>query len=205
MLTARRGFTLFEVVVAALIVAILAAATVPQVMNALDQKRINDTHALLLELHYGFTNTAQTGFLNVVRTGATVSTSSTVPGRLSHLSERILSNTATVPNSCGAVYPNNTLSTSTWNSYGPFFTRVVTAGGFNTPIGLIQNTLYRTANPPTTPAWIQMRIVNVDSIDAYNLDVLIDGAATTNTGTIQYTTVSGVSTVNYLIPVVNRC
>ena len=77
---ARSGFTLIEMVVAGVILALLAAITIPQVMDALDKKRITDTYELLQEIQYAFTNSDQTGFLNVVRTGVTVSTSSVVPG-----------------------------------------------------------------------------------------------------------------------------
>lgn len=201
----RPGFTLIEVVVAGTIMVILAAITIPQVMDALDKKRIEDTVDALLELHYGFVNSNGTGFMNVVRTGASATNTSPVPGRLTQLSEPIISNNAAnYPNSCAATY-NLTASTS-WTLGGPFIERVVSAtDGLRLPIGQLQNTLVRTAAPPTTPAWIEMRINNVDPDDAAALDLRIDGVAGAAAGTIQYTTAGGVSTVNYLIPVPNRC
>lgn len=206
----RGGFTLIEVVVAGVIMVVLAAVTIPQVLDALDRKRIEDTYDALQEIHYGFVNSNQTGFMNIVRTGASATNSSPVPGRLSQLSEPIVSQNLAYPNSCGTGttggtgYYNNTART-TWTLGGPFIQRVVSADGLALPIGQLQNTLVRTAAPPTTPAWIQLVIEDVDPNDAAALDLRIDGVAGTTAGTIQYTTTSGVSTVRYLIPVPNRC
>ena len=205
----RSAFTLIEVVVASVIMVILAAITIPQVLDSLDKKRIEDTYAIMLELHYGFINSQQTGFANIVRTGASATNTSPVPGQLTQLSEPIISQNVNYPNDCGAAvsttigtgYYNLTAAT-TWTLGGPFIQRVVSAtNGLALPIGQLQNTLVRTALPATSPAWIQMRINNVDPNDAAALDLRIDGVAGTNAGTIQYTTASGVSTVNYLIPV----
>ena len=214
----RQGFTLIEVVVASVILVILAAITIPQVMDALDKKRIEDTYDLLLEVHYGITNSNQTGFMNVVRTGAAATNSTTVPGKLSHLSEPIVAASSTdFHNSCGpgatATYSYNATATTSWTLGGPFLRRAVQIStvafqdGLDTPIGQLQNSLVRTQIPPlsTVAQFIQMRINNVDPNDAAALDLLVDGVAGAATGTIRYTTVSGVSTVNYLIPVPNRC
>src|SRR5438045_8160709 len=86
----RSAFTLIEVVVASVIMVVLAAITIPQVMDALDKKRIEDTYTALVDIHYGFVNSNQTGFMNVVRTGASATNSSPVPGRLTELSEPII-------------------------------------------------------------------------------------------------------------------
>jgi prepilin-type N-terminal cleavage/methylation domain-containing protein len=201
----RSGFTLIEVVVASVIMVVLAAITIPQVMDALDKKRIEDTKDVLVELHYGFVNSNQTGFMNIVRTGASATNTSPVPGKLTELSEPIISNNAALyPNSCGGTF--NLTASTTWTLGGPFVDRVVSAtDGLALPIGQLQNNLIRTAVPNTTPAWIEMRINNVDPDDAAALDLRIDGVANATAGTIQYTTTGGVSTVNYLIPVPNRC
>lgn len=207
----RSGFTLIEVVVAAVIMVVLAAITIPQVMSSLDKKRIEDTYDILTELHYGLVNSNQTGFMNLVRTGASTTNTTTAPLKLSDLSEPILAGGAvTFHNSCGAgataTYQYNATAATTWTLGGPFIDRVVsTTAGLRLPIGQLQDTLVRTANPNTTPAWIQMRINQVDPADAAALDLRIDGVAGTTTGTIQYTTAAGISTVNYLIPVWNRC
>ncbi len=209
-----RGFTLMEVVIAAVILVFLAAITVPQVMDALDKKRVEDTVDLLQELHYGITNSRQTGFMNVVRTGAAVTNSSTVPGRLSHLTEPIVAASSTnFHNSCGpaatATYNYNGTAVTTWRVQSPYYRGVVSSvDGLASPIGQIQNTLVRTPNPPpstTLPQFIQIRINDVDPNDATALDVRIDGVANTNAGTIRITNDGAVRTVNYLIPVPQRC
>lgn len=205
---ARSGFTLIEMVVAGVILALLAAITVPQVMDALDKKRIQDTYDLLQEIQFGFSNSSQTGFLNVVRTGFSVSTSSVVPGRLSQLVTPIVSNNAGIPNSCSGTFQTVTAAT-TWASYGPFLTRPVsTVDGLKTPIGNIQNTLSRTLaiqGTWTQPVHIRLQINSVDSVDAVALDRLTDGAVGAADGAIQYSFSGGVATVFFLIPIVNRC
>jgi prepilin-type N-terminal cleavage/methylation domain-containing protein len=204
----RAGFTLVEVVVAGLILALLAAITIPQVMDALDKKRIQDTVDLLQEIQYGFTNSDQTGFLNVVRTGATVSSSSVAPGLLSELVTPIVSNTATIPNSCNQTFQTTTAA-STWASYGPFLERAVsTVDGLRTPIGNIQNTLSRTLAVQgtwTQAVFLKLQINQVDSVDAVSLDKAMDGVVGATAGAIQYTFASGIATVTFLIPIVNRC
>jgi prepilin-type N-terminal cleavage/methylation domain-containing protein len=209
MVTRRRpGFTLIEVVVAGAILALLAAVTIPQVMDALDKKRIDDTSEILEEVRAAFTNTQNTGFLNVVRTGGTVSQTSVVPGLLSELVTPIVSNTATIPNSCGGTFQTTTAA-STWASFGPFLQRSVsTVDGLSTPIGNIQNTLSRSLAVQgtwTQAVHIRLQINNVDSVDAVSLDRKMDGVVGTNAGVIQYSFSSGVATVFFLIPIVNRC
>lgn len=207
----RAAFTLIEVVVAAVILVILAAITIPQVMDSLDKQRIEDTVDILAEIHYGISNTNQTGFMNVVRTGASITNTSTAPGKLTHLTEPIVAASSTnYHNSCGpgatATWSYNATAVTTWTLGGPFIQRTISFNdGIFLPIGQLQNTMIRTANPTTTPAYLQLRINNVDPSDAAALDLRIDGVADAANGTIRYTTAAGISTVNYLIPVPNRC
>jgi prepilin-type N-terminal cleavage/methylation domain-containing protein len=208
MRTARRGFTLAEVVVAGFILAVLAAVTIPQIMDALAKKRIDDAYEIFQEVQHAFTNTDQTGFLNVVRSGATVSTSSTVPGRLTQLHTPIISNqAATHPNSCGTAF--TTTAQTTWASFGPFLERAVSAtDGLATPIGNFQNTLARTLAVQgtfTQAVFIRLTMANVDSLDALAMDRKMDGAVGATSGSIQYTFASGAATLSFLIPIVNRC
>src|SRR4051812_9546941 len=108
----QRGFTLMEVVVASAILVILAAGTIPEVLDALDKKRIEDTYDILQEIHYSIANSQGTGFMNIVRTGASAS-SNTAPGRLTELSEPISQNNVTYLNSCGAGGTFNTSAATT--------------------------------------------------------------------------------------------
>jgi prepilin-type N-terminal cleavage/methylation domain-containing protein len=233
---ARYGFTLAEVVVAALILAVLAAVTVPQVMDAIDKQRVQETYDILMEIQNGVTNTLGTGFIDIVRTGASATNTSMMPGSLSQLDKPILSaQITTYPNSCGAnaVLSANIRTTSgsfsggnaasgasaqtTWTLGGPFIHRVTDfSNGLAVPIGQIQNTILRTITSTTAPPmggaagatiaqYIRIRINNVDPAYQAMLDTLVDGAAGagTNTGRIWYST--GGSTVEFAIPVPNRC
>jgi prepilin-type N-terminal cleavage/methylation domain-containing protein len=206
------GFTLMEVVVAATILVILAAVTIPQMLDALDRQRIEATVEVLDEIHYAITNTAGTGFMNVVRTGNSINTSSTTPGRLFHLSERIIVNNQTnYHNSCGsgatATWRYNATATQQWMASGPFLKRAVSStSGMPVPIGQILSTITRNVLPPNVPSFIRLQIDGVDVTDAAALDVRVDGVADPNSGTITYTTVAGESLVLYWIPVPsNRC
>jgi prepilin-type N-terminal cleavage/methylation domain-containing protein len=202
----RNGFTLAEVAVAALIVAALAAVTIPQVLDALDKKRVSDTQDILRELHSAIINTNRTGFANLVRTGAAAGTEA-APGRLSHLSHRI---STTDPTSCPATNYNAT-AVSNWQTFGPFTSRIATSGGLRTPIGQLQNTIFRNQAAVTPPAasdpsfFLWLRITSVDERDAAALDRLVDGDNSPTAGTIQYVASGGTATVDYYIPIFNRC
>jgi prepilin-type N-terminal cleavage/methylation domain-containing protein len=228
-LATRVGFTLVEVIVAAVILSLLAAVTVPQVMDAIDKKRVQDSYDILVEIQGGITNTLGTGFIDVVRTGASATNTSMMPGKVSELSEPIQSNQLTTyPNACGANAAVNTTfgafsganatsgtsAQTTWTIGGPFIHRVVSqVDGLALPIGQLQNTILRTITsvtaPPmgatgaTTAQWIRLRINNVDGPDQVALDLLVDGVAGTNVGRVQY--VAGGTTIDYLIAVPNRC
>jgi len=195
-----------EVVVASAILVTLAAITIPQVLDALDKKRIEDTYDVLQEVHFALTNTQRTGFMNVVRTGANTNTTTTAPGALKQLTEPISQNNASYLNSCGGTGTFNTTAATTWATGGPFLDRAVSAtDGLRLPIGQMQNAITRSANPPTSPAFLKLAIANVDPDDAAALDVRVDGVAGTSSGAIQYTNAAAPVTVFYLIPVPNRC
>jgi prepilin-type N-terminal cleavage/methylation domain-containing protein len=207
----RAGFTLMEIVVASLVMVILAAVTIPQVMDALDKKRVEDTYNILVGLNYGFANSNGTGFMNIVRTGASATNTSAVPGKLNELSEIIVSQNLNYPNSCGTGTTGgtgyfNTTAATTWTLGGPFIQQVVSAtDGLSLPIGQLQNTLVRSAALGTQPAWIELVINNVDTTDAKALDLRVDGVQGTNAGTVRYTLTASSTTVDYLIPIPNRC
>jgi hypothetical protein len=178
------------------------------VIGALDKQRVQETYDILQEVQYAFTNTDGTGFLNTVRTGNNVTQTSVVPGLLSELVYPITSNSLAMPNSCGGTFQTSTAA-STWATFGPFLKRTVsTTQGLATPIGRINNTLTRTLaiqGTHTQPVSIQLFMDSIDVNDAAALDLLVDGAAGTNAGTLQYSISGGLATVFYLIPIVNRC
>jgi hypothetical protein len=157
-------------------------------------------------VHHALTNTGNTGFMNVVRTGTNTLTSTTAPGNLTQLSEPISQNSASYLNSCGGNGTFNTTAATTWATGGPFLDRAVSAtDGLRLPIGQLQSAITRSANPPTTPAFLKLAIANVDPNDAAALDVRVDGTAGTSAGAVQYTPAAAPVTVFYLIPVPNRC
>jgi prepilin-type N-terminal cleavage/methylation domain-containing protein len=220
----RAGFTLVEVVVAAVILALLAAVTVPQVMDALDKKRVQDSYDILTEIQYAIVNTAGTGFANVVRSNSATSISAFYPGRLTQLTEPILSGNVTLyPNSCGAngvtgttggfTGGNNNSGVSaqtTWTLGGPFLSRIVSpTDGLKLPIGQLQNTILRTitstTSPPvgatgaTVPQFIRLRVNSVDPQDQAALDLLVDGTTGATTGRVWYT--AGGTTIDFAIAV----
>src|SRR4051812_10787953 len=109
----RAGFTLIEVVVASVIMVVLAAVTIPQVLDALDKKRIEDARDALVDLHYGIVNSNPTGFMNVVRPPANNAATGVAPGKLTELSEPIVQSSTLYPTSCTSVAQGTSATNST--------------------------------------------------------------------------------------------
>src|SRR5438045_7779815 len=90
----RAGFSLIEIVVAAVIVIVLAGVLIPQLATYSDQQRIIDTATALAAVRDAITDKTVGYFAKV-----TVN-----PGRVSQLSNRPTANNAAVDdNSCGAL------------------------------------------------------------------------------------------------------
>jgi prepilin-type N-terminal cleavage/methylation domain-containing protein len=194
----RRGFTLVEVVVAAVIIAMLAAVTTPSLLGFLDAQRAQATADKLAALGAGIA-----AFEAAVKTTA-AATSNTYPGELSELTNQITTVLATDKNSCGAVF--TTTATTNWSNAGPFVTFYIPTTGYVTPIGTVSDALVRV--PSTIGVGVlKMQLATVED-DAKNLDQIVDGGDGLAAGVVQWTAPSiagGAVTVTYQVPVAAKC
>ena len=186
---ARRGFTLAEVAVAALIVAIMAAVTAPSLMSFLDNQRAQTTANTLSDLATGIAS---------FRTSVTA-----YPQKISQLTNVIAT---TQPNSCGSNF--TAANVTSWNNNAPFVNFFISSTSpLNTPLGTVTDVMVRNPTGPTgtLTGTLAIRMSNVDSADAVELDKIIDGSSTPTTGVLQYTITSSLATISYFVPVGNRC
>ena len=202
------GFTLMEVAVAAVLVAMLAAVTAPYFVEFLDRQRAQTTADKLQALGTGIAN-----FAAAVKTTTNVATSSTYPGKISELAHVIVAGSTVTHNSCGSggLGSNfNVTAVTSWNSFGPFVTFMITpsATALNTPLGAISDSLIRSPLTTAGVGTISIRMVNIDVDDVATLDQIVDGGDGSTAGVLQWTTpaVSGVITqVRYILPIAARC
>jgi prepilin-type N-terminal cleavage/methylation domain-containing protein len=194
----RRGFTLVEVVVAAVIIAMLAAVTTPSLLGFLDRERAQTTADKLAALGAGIA-----AFEAVVKTSASA-TSNSYPGALSELTNQITTVVATDKNSCGGAF--TTTATNNWAAAGPFVTFYVPTTGYVTPIGTVSDALVRTPAAGGVGT-LKLQLATVED-DAKNLDLIVDGGDGLAAGTVQWGapgTAGGAVTVTYQVPVANKC
>ena len=198
MATPRRAFTLMEVAVAAVLIAVLAAATIPTLAEFASNRDAAATASTLSQIASGIAT-----FKNsVLSTGA--STSNTYPRLISSLTNPITSST---PNSCGSEFSNHAVTH--WADEAPYVTFNIPPGGLHTPLGLVQDTTVRLPNSPDVGV-LAIR-TTVDSVDALRLDRIIDGGDGASVGTLRITAFNGsggqtrTADIQYLLPVAAKC
>lgn len=158
----KRGFSLFEAVIAAAILALLGAAIVPSVVSYQNQKRLQDTANDLLAI-----GAAVQKFELIGNPGK-------YPGRLSHLStEYVLSTDRT---SCGTTYSAAGATLAGWRVGGPYVDRVIPRTGLRLGVGVANDSLERSSNA-TTVGYLNLRIPGVGYEDALLLNNILDGPA----------------------------
>lgn len=208
----KRGFTLVEVAVAAVLVGILAAATIPSLHEFLDGQDATATATTLSTIAAGIAQYEKVVLANT--TGSNV-----YPGNISYLTNAI---TTASLNSCGAAYSTTSGGAANlvtnWNTNSPFVNFYIPPGGFQTPVGVIQDQLVRLPAPGTTAVVGQLAIVMtaISQDDAMRLERIIDGddgtiAANQTSGTFRITALNGTgsqtrtASVQYLLPAAARC
>jgi prepilin-type N-terminal cleavage/methylation domain-containing protein len=197
----RRGFTLLEITVAAVIVAVLAAVTVPSMISYLEFQDIKTTRDMLFTLRDAITNPA-TGANAFYQKVGTV-----YPGRLAELSAPITTVAASNPNSCGNVF--TAAQVTAWNTNGPFVNMVIPTTGLPTPIGLIENVMVRTPNSATAGT-LAIKMLAQPLANAQELDYLIDANASgvgdgAAAGSLRWTGTGPVVDISFMITVGARC
>jgi prepilin-type N-terminal cleavage/methylation domain-containing protein len=187
----KPGFTLIEIVVAATIILVLSGVIVPSLLEYLDQKRIEDTAALLAQVRDGITDKTDGHFAKVAIN----------PGRVSMLVNRPTANNAAIDdNSCAALV--TAAQQTAWDNNAPFVNFLIPRTGLPTPIGTAEDTLNRVPNSANVGV---SRIVfkTVDLTDVTALDTYVDGGDGAATGAIRWNVSPLV--MFYVIPLNNKC
>jgi type II secretory pathway pseudopilin PulG len=188
----RSGFSLVEIVIAAVIVMVLAGVLIPQLSTYLDQQRITDTGTTLAAVRDGITDKTNGYYAKIAIN----------PGRVSELSNRPTAlNAAVDDNSCGAQV--TAAQQTLWDNNAPFVKFLIPRTGLPTPIGTAEDTLWRVPLSATVGV---SRIVfkTVDQADVTALDVSVDGGDGAATGAVQWVTGPPL-VMYYVVPLNNKC
>lgn len=189
----RRGFTVIEVLIGILLIAIMSAAVIPALMG-----RIRDAQTSALGQSLFSLSLAIFEYRKAV---------TAYPPQLVFLAARPL---ATTTDLCG-----NAIGATNANRWrGPYVSRELVAGGVGIGDARIQNALRRTPAAPALPTTLFIDVGMVDSLSAVDLEEQFDGTpASLTTGSIRYTTAAvgalpaapaGTVNLSYAIPV-NGC
>jgi hypothetical protein len=190
-LRVRRAAVLMWILVTIAVIAAVAAATAPLLLQINDTNRIAITARMLRDVARGVDS-----FNAVVKRGSGSTATNTTPASLDLLTVTVASGK---PAGCRGQQYDST-SVNAWGASAPFAPYVMPAEGLSTPIGRLGNAPSRSTTTTgaqrrsaSDPYFIQ--IGHVDVKMARLLDVYVDGAANANADTVLYTTPSRDSTV----------
>jgi prepilin-type N-terminal cleavage/methylation domain-containing protein len=191
----RRGFTLAEVVVATIVLAIVAGVAVASFAGYNNQKRVAETAEILASLGTSLNNNNTAGggmgFLQTV--------SRKYPRQLNHLTRQIL---RTDLSCIAAVYV--TADTVAWRTWAPYSgLNIIQGQGVATPIGWVHDSVVKGTAGAGTAGWVELHIDSISPDDAQSLDILVDNSSNAAAGLVRYVPTTGVPTlrlVRYLIP-----
>lgn len=164
----RRGFTVLEVIIAILLIAIMSAAVIPALMGRIRDAQTSALSQTLFSLSLAIFE---------YRKAVTV-----YPPQLVHLATKPAS---TVTDACGVTaigVPNS----NNWR--GPYVSRELVTGGIGIGDAQINNQLRREPGPPVV---LYMDVAAVDNTTTIDIETSYDGpitGASPTTGTIRYTT-----------------
>jgi hypothetical protein len=186
-----------EVAVAAVLIAVLAAATIPTLSEFMSGREANMVANQLSQIAAGVASFES----SVLTTGNNAS--NTYPRFISQLTNPI---TNANRNSCYGTHSNTAVTN--WAATGPFVTFNIPVGGLFTPLGTIQDSMFRSPNSASVGT-LAIRMT-VDSVDAIRLDRVIDGGDGALAGTLRMG-FSGTGSqtrtaeLHYLVPVAAKC
>lgn len=191
----RPGFTLAEVVVATIIMAVIAAVAVTSLAGYYNQKRVAETAVILASLGTSLNNNNTAGggmgFLQIV--------ARKYPRQLNHLTRQIL----TTDLSCiGAVY--TAANATAWATAAPYSgLNIIQGQGVATPLGWVHDSVVKGTAGAGTAGWVELHIDSLSPDDAQALDILIDNTSNAATGLVRYVATTGVPSlrlIRYLLP-----
>lgn len=190
----RRAFTVLEILIGILLIAIMSAAVIPALMG-----RVRDAQTSALGQSLFSLSQAIFEYRKAV---------TSYPAQLVLLATKPI---GTNQDLCG-----NNIGNGNANSWrGPYVSRELVSGGIGIGDAQIVNTLRRTPASPALPSTLYIDVVMVDSLSAVDLEAQFDGSpANPATGSIRYTTLAippsigaapaGTVNLSYAMPV-NGC
>jgi type II secretory pathway pseudopilin PulG len=197
------GLTLFEAIAALAIIGLAAAVAVPAIAG---HESISDARAtadVFRSLGYSLGNhnvaLGNLGFINAITAGT-----QKYPARLSQLVIQIRSNGTTGDHKCGGTnYSGGTASSDSglWAANAPFSSLLITKNiGVSTALGTIDDTIVKGSG--NTAGLVELRMDTVQTSDAENLDMVIDGSLDSTSGQLRYVagTVAGTHLIKYVLP-----
>jgi prepilin-type N-terminal cleavage/methylation domain-containing protein len=180
-LTARRGFSLIEIIAAAVLVALLAALTIPTVMSRL---AVGKGTALANEIQ---------------SLGTALRAFNDNTGSYPKFLDELVSLSTHTDNTCGG----NMTAAQQAKWKGPYVNRLIAGDYVTADDNTIVYTLTRVAGPP---AYLQLTINNVSSDVAAVVEEAIDGpVVATSYTTGSFLWVSGTKVATYRLVVPTTC
>jgi prepilin-type N-terminal cleavage/methylation domain-containing protein len=187
----RHGFTLMEVVVVGVILAIIAAIVVPSAAGYYNQRRASETVEILKLLSRSLNNrdgmVDDYGFLQTVLR---------YPQRLSHLTLKI---TVADKQCSGAVY--TAAQVAAWRATPAYSNyNILPLQGVATPLGWVQDTLVKGTRNDLTEAgsaprgWVELQMDSLSTADVEAIDFLVDDAIDSARGIVRDSTARGTAT-----------
>lgn len=182
----RRGFTLAEIVVSAVILSVIAAVAVPSLSGFYNQKRAGDAAAVLNSLGLSLNNyNDQVGPIGFMQTVGKY------PQRLNHLVNKI---SVTDKQCSGAVY--TAAQVTAWLTRGPYSGLNIQTGlGVATPFGWVHDSVIKGtktgAAGSSQSGWVELHLDSISDTDVQNLDLYIDNVIDSTTGLIRDSTATG--------------
>jgi prepilin-type N-terminal cleavage/methylation domain-containing protein len=179
----RSAFTLVEIIVALVVLAVLAAMLYPTAAGQLRQGQSTAIANQLDNLRQAIANYRQ----NVQRFPSQLTQLTTIPPG------------SGANDLCGTALPGANIAL--WR--GPYITQVILAAGMPVGDATIQNAITRVpAGGVGQPGILQITVANVDNDYADDLERQFDGNANFATGTITWTATTGtLGTLVFQIPV----
>jgi hypothetical protein len=183
-------------VVTAAILVIIIAVALPNLAGYNNQKRVNETAAILNSLATALNNPQVgpegRGFLQMDSTGTTRK----YPQKLSHLTIKI----TTADKQCATastVYLG--ADTIYWNRWAPFSDiNIIPNQGVATPLGWIRDSVVKGAAGAGTAGWVELHLDSLARDDARALDLKIDDAIDSLTGLIRFVNSPSASTLRFV-------
>ena len=222
----RRGFTLAEVIVSLVILAVSAAVIVPYLAAQNRRKNAEDTRDMLFSLAMSLNNPHWCSVLDSPRCpvalpvsryaagyqGFVQSVNTKYPQLLHNLTTKPLTTEKSCNNVVWTTAPAASADTTLWNPSGtapsgnaaqfpPFSGLAIVAGkGVYTPLGWIHDSVLKsTTGTPSITGFVELHIDSLSLDDVQELDQVIDGSVSGTAGLLRFATNGSFQLARFLV------